>query len=207
MQLLERSEAQYISKYIFHKEAFVSDRMDFGKQVAVGLEQKSSGNPQIEALRLLLPDCPRREFSVVAEFNEVPLIGIYDGYYPRPKLIIDEYKTGENAWSQNRVDSHGQLMFYNLLHLAKYRTIAKQTRLHWAQTARDEDGEWCLTGRLETFVARITLDQVLIFAAERVQKGWDRILEISAEYQNEIKQNNEHKQSTSGGKGNKRRRA
>lgn len=192
LSTLETSEEQYVEKYVFGRAATSTDPMEFGKAVAEGLEKDDSGDAQIETLRLTLPHYRKHEFEVSAAFNGVPLLSKFDLYDPCPACRIGEVKTGVQPWNQARVDNHGQLVFYNLAHFAKYGRIAKETRLFWAQTQYGTDGLF-LTGRLETFPAEITLDQVLLFAARRIQPAWKLILEISRKYQTQIKKNHESK--------------
>lgn len=58
---------------------------------------------------------PVVEYGINTTLEKLDLTGYMDSWCP-DSLRLAEYKTGVKAWDQKRVDTHGQLTFYALLH-------------------------------------------------------------------------------------------
>ena len=161
MSLFLRSPAEYQRVYIEGEQGFQSDYMDFGREFAEALEGNKSDRKDIDIMKEMLPDYPKREFKIEVEFDGIKLLGVLDGWDPR-KLKIGEVKTSKNGWTQAKVDKHGQLLFYALCVWLKYKKIPKVS-LHWVETARDDYGNLMLTGKFKNFKREIRLADLLLF--------------------------------------------
>lgn len=167
----ERSPAMYKRIY-FYGEEINNPAMELGKEVAQCLETgEESENIAIEHLKIFLPSYKFREYEIQAEVEKIPLLGRLDGFGEDP-LEIGEYKTGKN-WTQKMVDTNGQLTFYALLVLKKFKKFPERIRLHWAKTI-SEDGEIKLTGDIQSFETKRTLADI-VSIAERCKKAWKGI--------------------------------
>ena len=178
MNLFERDPAAYVAQYIYGKAEPTSAAMVFGKQIAKGLEAKSTADAEVEHLRLLLPRFPKQEYEIKVAFEGVPLLAKLDLFSPW-RMHIGELKTGRYPWTQSRVNEHGQLKFYALAAWLKYKRVPK-IELYWAPT------EWrsnklCLTGEVQTFPAEFSSSDLLHFGA-RLPKVWEAIQQVAGEH-------------------------
>lgn len=86
-----------------------SKEMDFGSLIGKKLET----NPKF------LPIVPRHnkmEHEFKCKFGKLELVGYSDSFCLITLKKLAEYKTGKKAWDQKRVDEHGQLTMYLLMH-------------------------------------------------------------------------------------------
>jgi hypothetical protein len=178
MLAIERGE-EYFYKVYVAGEKFDSKEMSFGSQVADGLEEKILCD-EAEFCRIYLPKPKYREHVIEVDFDGLPLLAKLDGFTKKP-LIIDEYKTGRNKWTQSMVDKHGQLTVYAMAVWKKYKEIP-DIRLFWIPTALDLNGEVCLTGAIpkEFKTTRTIKDFVKMYgrlksAYERIQKFYSKL--------------------------------
>ena len=140
LNLWERDPRMY-QKVYFDNLGVYSEAMDFGKRVAVSIENgDNSGDPSIEFIKMLFPKCPQREreYKINAVFEGIPLKGVMDRFSNKLTLV-QEYKTGKTKWTQKMVDTHGQLTIYGMLVWKKYGYIPK-FELIWAPTIATDDG-------------------------------------------------------------------
>lgn len=178
MSLFERDPAAYVAQYIYGKDEPTSPAMVFGKQIAKGLEAKSTNDGEVEHLRTLLPKFPKQEYEIKVAFEGVPLLAKLDLFSPW-RVHIGELKTGRYPWTQSRVNEHGQLKFYALAAWLKYKRVPR-IELYWAPT------EWQanklrLTGEIQTFQAEFSLPDLLSFGA-RLPKVWQAIQQVAGEH-------------------------
>lgn len=86
-----------------------SKEMIFGSMIGKKLET----NPKF------LPIVPRHskmEHEFKCKFGKLQLVGYGDSFCLITLKKLAEYKTGKRAWDQKRVDNHGQLDMYLLMH-------------------------------------------------------------------------------------------
>ncbi|MCI0336390.1 MAG: PD-(D/E)XK nuclease family protein [Acidobacteria bacterium] len=179
IQLFERSPDLYVKKYIYGEDDPTTEAMRLGKSLAQALEmQKETGDDVLDNLLAVLPSYPQREFKIEAALEglEVPLYGVLDGFDEK-RLRIGEYKSGR-LWNQEMVNESGQLKMYALMIWLKYKKIPSEVMLHWAKTQYNEGGELEFAGEIKSFMADISLEDVLLFSG-RVRKAWVDIKEIS----------------------------
>lgn len=162
-------------KYYLLGEKLQTKYLDFGKEVAEKLEQ------ELETFGLPIPD--EREKKLFVNFQGIPLLGYLDGFSSKEEIIIDEYKTGVNHWTQKKVDAHEQLDFYAIMVSEELKVPIEniRIRLHWLETFIDTDGKIKLSGRLETFeTKRTNLDVLKIYP--KIKKAWIGIEKIVDNY-------------------------
>jgi len=103
----EKGEDYFYKVYVLG-EKLENKEMAFGKKIAEGLEGKIEC-PEVDFVNIL-PKC-QREYEIKIDFEDIPILVKMDAFDDK-KLIIDEYKTGRSAWTQKKVDKHGQLTMY-----------------------------------------------------------------------------------------------
>ena len=125
MILVEQSPKAYIKHY-FNDEDFTNDGMILGKQMAEALEDDiESDIPIIEQAMIFLPKYSRRDREIVVTVGGLILLGKPDTFEPRGKKKFREYKSGNTAWTQKKVDKCDQITFYAMLIYFKYGVIFK----------------------------------------------------------------------------------
>lgn len=174
MNLWEQNPELYKEVYIYGRENYPSEYLELGKEMAEALEKGKSKNPIIKHLLIFLPKYPKVEYEIKAKLGDIPLLGRFDGYNPRKK-IIGEFKTGVK-WTQGMADKSDQLTFYALLIWLKYKKLPNEILLHWVKT-ENKDGELKLTGDIKTFRTKRSLSEILRFSA-RIKKCWAGINEL-----------------------------
>jgi hypothetical protein len=183
MNLFERDPAAYVAQYIYGKDEQTSAAMVFGKQIAKGLEAKSTNDAAVEQLRTLLPKFPKQEYEIKIAFEGVPLLAKLDLFSPW-RVHIGELKTGRYPWTQSRVNEHGQLKFYALAAWLRYKRVPR-IELYWAPTEWQEN-KLRLTGEIRTFQAEFSTPDLLSFGA-RLPKVWQAIQQVAGEHYAKIR--------------------
>lgn len=130
INLFEEDSEKWYRKYILGEEIKFDYELEmkFGKKIG----EKLANNPKF------LPDVPRGsifEHKFEGVYAGVPLIGYADSIDIVNDYLL-EYKTGRSIWDQKRVDTHGQLDLYALLHYLKTKVKPEQMliRLVWLPT-------------------------------------------------------------------------
>ncbi len=180
ISLFERSPEWYAKKYLFAQQEEQTDSMRFGKRFAQALElQQKTGDDALDNLVSVFPKYPLREFQIEAQLEgvEVPLYGVLDAF-DQETLRIGEFKTGR-LWTQEMVNESGQLKMYALLVWLKFQQLPSEVLLHWAETQYIEGKGIEFTGEVQSFEARISLEDLATFSA-RVRRAWDGIKTLSA---------------------------
>jgi len=81
----------------------------------------SDYNRVVAAALAKIKDRPaQKEIKVMVKHEPIDLLAYFDGLN---KNEIHEYKTAGSHWTQEKVDQHGQMDFYALIHLIKFKTI------------------------------------------------------------------------------------
>lgn len=176
MQIWEKGEQEYYDCYILG-ERHDNKYTRFGKRIHSGLEQGKTNDPEVEFCRIYVPTPAKREALIKVTMESIPLLMKADGVTRGKKPIIDEFKTGKNAWTQKQADSHGQLTFYDMIFWQKYGIIPGN-RLTWIPTVEDEKGNINVSGEIPiTFETERTLTDIAKMFT-RAKKAWDGIQEF-----------------------------
>jgi len=107
--------------------------MEFGKTIGKKIETDSTFLPFVPRY-----DTMEHKFSVV--FNDIPLIGFADTFCTKTNKKLGEYKTGK-AWDQKKVDEHGQLTMYALMHFITTKIPPEKLKIQlvWLPTQDNND--------------------------------------------------------------------
>jgi len=116
IELWNRSKSQYIDRYINEVEQYETKELRFGKDFAKEVEKS---------------DVLTTEIKLCHEIEGVKVLGFLDQM--KDNSII-EYKTGKEPWTQERVDTHGQLALYTLLYFEEFQEMPKKVMLIWNET-------------------------------------------------------------------------
>lgn len=173
MTLFEKNRDAWIRHYVLDQPLFTSNRMSFGKKIAEGLED-GDGDEDVQFLLTFIPKYSKREFEINIK-DKLPLMGKLDSFDPR-KLRIREYKTGTEAWTQNKVDNHGQITFYALMVYLKYKKMPSEIWLDWIPT-KMIDGNVEMTGEIKSFRTERSLGQVMAMY-NRASNVWKLIKQL-----------------------------
>lgn len=183
LSLWEKNPELYRRVY-FEGQEQQNANIDFGKAVALTFEQDiSSSHAAVEIARILnsKKNFPKREFAIEADAGICRLKGVLDMFNPR-KLAMREIKTGKK-WTQEMVDKHGQIDFYDYLVWLKYRKPLKEISLFWIETKEDDFGDIVPTGKFKLFATKRSLEHRLKIH-NRIRRAWLGIQMMSKEYAN-----------------------
>ncbi len=176
MSLLEKSEKQFIERYLEGMDGFQNDAMRFGSYVADELEKGESDDPQIQFLLTFLPNAGRRERTITVPYKKMKLLVRLDSSHPRYKSVR-EYKTGKVPWTQGKVDKNDQLTFYAMTLWVKTNKIPRLW-LDWLPTHINEDGDIELTREIKSFRTERSVADILKMLV-RAERAWKRIGELA----------------------------
>ncbi len=153
------SKDDWYNRYILGNSTPSNPALDFGKKFADSVEW---GTPMAPVLIY-----PKVEFGIKTKIDTLELVGYLDSWHPE-ELKLAEYKTGVKKWTQKRVDEHGQLTFYALLHYLsdKIKPEDIHMTLQWLPTKTFPDFTFGLTGEIHTFETARTMRDVLMLATE-----------------------------------------
>jgi len=183
MTLWEKNPRQYERIYFYGEEPPRSMYMTFGSEVADDAEKGTSERETVKALNMILPTYKKVEHKITASTKTqsgiLTVHGRLDTYEDKP-LRFRERKTGTVAWTQAKVDRHGQIDFYYMLVYLDKGKLPTEAHLDWAQTRVNEDtGEVELTGENTTYDATRTLEDVL----RMINRARKAAVEIAAAYE------------------------
>lgn len=159
------SPYEWYSKYLLGTKTEETPALLFGKRFADSCE---AGTPLAPVTLYEVVENPLESF-----LGDIPLVGYEDSWCPS-QSAIREFKTGIKPWDQQRVDNHGQLSFYALLHWLQDKLHPKDLTIHldWLPTQtlpdftldfkRDENNNPII----HTFETKRTMTDVLRFASE-----------------------------------------
>lgn len=161
----EYDPEQWYRNYYLGQKDPANKEMIFGSRFATAAE---NGKPMAKITMLCKME---QEFNVV--FNKIPLKGFADTFCTKTKKRTGEYKTGkyksngDPAWTQKRVDEHGQITLYALMNYVKHKMRPEDCEffLEWIPTA--EDGSFNIyiidPNDVKHFVTKRTMKDLLDF--------------------------------------------
>lgn len=151
----------WYDRYILGLQTPSTPALEFGKKFADSIEW---GTPMAPVTLL-----PIVEHGITTKLDDLTIVGFLDSWDPED-LRIAEYKTGVKKWDQKRVDQHGQLTFYALLHYLKDKVKPEDISmfLEWVPTCVRPNMTYGFTDPavIHHFDTRRTLRQVLELAVE-----------------------------------------
>lgn len=163
-----------INSFLYNKDSWFESyivgtftdslEMQFGRMI----DLKIQNDP------LFLPHLPRYEKMqerLCAVLSGIKLVGKPDGFnLTDPKKLYD-YKTGRNAWTQEKVNDCIQLKFYLLLIYITYKIPPEDFTcgIHWLPTKREDSGDFNAIisfideKDIKTFSTKYTMQDILSF--------------------------------------------
>ena len=157
---------QWYKKYVLGEPQHTSAEMEFGSLIGKKLETDPTFLPMIERHNVM-------EHALEATFNGIPLVGYADSFCTLSNKKLGEYKTGVKKWDQKRVDEHGQLTMYCLMHYlnTKVRPEEMDIKLTWMPTKRVEGGDFnvnisfveLIEENIKVFKTKRTMNDILQF--------------------------------------------
>lgn len=175
LMTIERSEKEYIEKYVYGKKSPINRAQVLGKQVSDALETgEQTGYLMID---LMVPDIPNYEIKdkeIMVTMGEIPIMLKIDGLKGDLSAII-EHKTGpEGSWNQKKADQWDQITFYCTGIYLKNKKIPTAKLVHII-TEYDEDArEYLLTGNVKIFDTVRSYKEILIMMG-RIKRAWEKI--------------------------------
>lgn len=168
IDLWNRSQKQYIEKYVYGKDGFVNGAMLYGKKFANALETGETEGDELLALattavqKYAIPEY-RLEAVLEVEGQKIPLLAFLDTSEDPPSEGIGEYKTGVRPWTQKKVDGHKQLTLYALMVYLNEKKLPKKMHLDWVET-ENNDGIISITGKVVHFDTSRSIGDILEMA-------------------------------------------
>lgn len=160
---------QWYQKYILGIESPKTPELEFGSMVGKKLETDQTFLPQIKRNNVM-----EHEFRCM--FNGIELVGYADSFCTITNKELQEYKTGVKPWDQKRVDEHGQITMYLLMHylITKTRPEDLDITLWWMPTKRQENGDFTveisfiepIEKNIKFFKTKRTMKDILSFGVE-----------------------------------------
>ena len=160
---------QWFRKYILGIESPKTAELEFGSTIGKKLETDPTFLPQIKRHS-------KMEHEFKCKLGNITLVGYADSFCTITDKKLEEYKTGVKPWDQKRVDEHGQLTMYALMHylITKTRPEDVEIKLWWMPTRRVENGDFTveikfiepIEENIKSFSTKRTMKDILNFGAE-----------------------------------------
>lgn len=202
MDLFERNPKQWIRVYFYGEKSPTNRGMDFGKTMAEALENGDlTGDPVLDIVMERLP-----KFEIMDKVLQDPNGDEVDYFDPalgktiKVKLPVlkgkgyripilakpdtmkadgtgfNEYKTGQEPWTKEKANRHGQIDFYGTAFFLKNGFIPGNNKLVWVETGKTGNGapdaKIGATGGIHEFNRTITMAQALKMMV-RMKKAWE----------------------------------
>lgn len=136
--LFQRSQEEWRRVYLMGNKRDYRGA-EFGSKFAKARElDEDSGDNDIEFARMFMPVYPKREYTMKIHNGICVVLGKFDGYDPKKRLIADDKTTKkliQNGkpgfkWTQQKVDDFKQLTFYGYIYWKKFGVIPN-FELNW----------------------------------------------------------------------------
>jgi len=163
----EYDPSQWYESYILGKRSS-SREMEFGSMIGKKLETDPTFLPMIERHSKM-----EHPFNVV--FNKIPLVGYADTFCDKTNKKLGEFKTGKKAWNQKRVDEHGQLTMYCLMHYITHKVKPEDVDITLVWMPTQDNGDFSISfvepieKNIKIFKTKRTMMQILAFGS-RINK-------------------------------------
>lgn len=189
MDLIERNPKKWRRVYILDEKLRANSGMVFGRQMADSLENgEMTGDPVLDLMIEKLPkfeimDKPVEAVLKTAEGKKIRLLAKPDTM-KADGTAFKEYKTGQEPWTQKKVDGSGQIDFYATTLYLKNGFIPTDVELVQVLTAKQGNGSLDVkigaTGDILRFKRVVTTAQVLKMMV-RMKRAWELIEKICEE--------------------------
>lgn len=171
----EYDKENWYNKYILGKEQDENEEMKFGKKFAKSIED---GTCEVKELLEKLQNKKEHKFKVV--FNNIPMVGYTDAFCDKTFTKLDEVKTSKTMWTQNKVDTHGQLDMYCLMNYITNKIIPNDVdiTLYCLKTVQNGDFsiELAKPIDMQIFKTKRTMMDIIKFG-QRINNTYKEMLE------------------------------
>lgn len=182
---------EYVKKYLFDKQQFITKEMKFGSKMAIALEEDElTGDILLDQVMMEIPKFEMRDQPSNVDLkvgkDVIPLFGKMDTR-KADHSAFKEYKTGKDGkggWTQKKVDEDSQITFYATMCFLLTKEVPGDIELVWIITEDEveigEGGEPYKTGRivptgeLRRFTTHRTMAHVINEMAD-MRKVWREI--------------------------------
>lgn len=164
----EYDAEQWFKRYILGEQEPPSKEMEFGSKIGKRIETDPTYLPCVPRLSKM-----EHGFNVV--FNGIPLVGYADTFCTDTNKKLGEFKTGKKAWNQKRVDGHGQLDMYLLMHYITHKIKPEEVEIFLVWLPTQENGDFSISfvepieKNVKIFKTKRTMKDILAFGA-RINK-------------------------------------
>ncbi len=176
LSLFERSPEQWAEVYLYGKQVPVNRGMAYGRTMADGLENgEATGDPVLD---LMIAQLPKFELMDKPLEAEMPCGNRKIKILAKPDTMKEdlsafwEYKTGQAPWSQSKVDSFGQITFYNTAMYLKTGKNDREMGLVHVQTVKGEAERIQPTGEIFTYRTKRSMSDTLKMMV-RIKNAWE----------------------------------
>ena len=185
MDLLERNEQKWIEQYIYGKKNRINRGMAFGKTMADSLESdEASGDILLDLVIEMIPKFEIMDQPFTAELKtgkKKIQIHCRPDTMKKDMSAFKEYKSGQGAWTQKKVDENVQITFYATGMYLKTGKIPNDIELVHALTEKEDeeqlDSKLRATGEIKRYKTIRTMSQILDMMV-RMKKAQAKIEEI-----------------------------
>lgn len=157
---LEYDKEEWYKSYVLGQRKPPTHIMQIGIDVGERIVDDPNFLPTLERPEIF-------EHNLTATINGINLKGHIDGSFPSLPGI-DEYKTSlsRTRWTQEKVDSWGQITFYCLLYYINFKIKPEDLRLRlWAIPIKESgDFSW-EAGKPNVFYTKRTMSDILQFVS------------------------------------------
>ena len=155
---LEYDKEKWYRNYVLGIRDEPNNAMKIGIEVGERIVSDPTFIPTLERPEIF-------EHNLKATLEHVPIRGHLDGSYPNLPGI-DEFKTSTNKdrWSQEKVDTWGQITFYCLLYYLNFKIPPEKLQLRLWSIPIAEHGDFSYTVGIPTvYTTKRTLADILKF--------------------------------------------
>lgn len=137
LSCFEWSQEDWYKRYILNEKTPENEEMKFGKYIG----DKIATDPKFMPF---VPRLGKHEHELRVMFGKIALVGFMDDFCAVSRKKMYELKTGVKIWNAQRVDEHGQITMYNLMHYVteKVKPEDMENTLIWLPTKRTENGNF-----------------------------------------------------------------
>lgn len=190
--LWKSSKREYWKRYGLGEDRSANKYFTKGRELSNALEYDDDGeSSNDELLSVVLENIPKlqhMEYKIECSLkNGEKILSYLDSCSPYD-FDFYEYKTGKIPWTQEKVNSHDQLLFYALgLYIQGGRSEVPACTLYWIETEDDPDKGLIFTGVVEPFSRQFTVEEiedfedVLINAIDEIDAFEYKELEVDDE--------------------------
>lgn len=159
--LFTSNPQEYYKRYILGEDMFETKYLRYGKAFANAVENGGSDDPIIDAMveEVTTYEIVEEECEAKPDGFPIKMYGFKD---TSRKGAFREYKTGTTKWTQNRVNNHGQLLFYAAMDYVNTGEVP-EVHLDWLPVEELNDGSLAFTGELYSFERVITEQEIKSF--------------------------------------------